>query len=523
MKKGIFRDALFSLFADFITCPNLVIVEKGFMQFEYASIIALVAVSLACTFSSVTALPRPDQVDNPDNLKYIVPDPVVLSGIVVDNTQAILVGKWKHSVHTPPFVGESYIHDMKELKGEKSATFIPNLPYAGRYEVRMSHNSNIRRANAVPVKIRHVGGETNLKINEGEPAPIQKLFRSLGTFEFEKGRSASVTIGTAGTDGKYVIVDSVQFIPLLDNLENSPWKKVLPEAVTSFGACREGDHLYVYGGHKGQAHVYSLDSHSKSFARIDIQNPNSWELLPFNRPLQGFGMASFNGKIYISGGSQATNSSGEKSNLTSVREVSAFDPEKKKWSQLPPLPEPRSSHEMVAHAGHLYIVGGWNMKDGAGLKWHRHGLFADLSKKPLNWEKLPETKWTVRANTAAVNGGQLYVIGGLTPKGMTNAVHKLDLETLQWSEGPEYPGTGHLKAFGAAACQVGDKLIVSAYSHQPRVLTETGWAPTSRKLEERRFFHRIIPLGSKKALFMGGANHDGHLNTLEVHELNPSD
>ena len=113
--------------------------------------------------------------------------------------------------------------------------------------------------------------ETNLNINESElPAPIQKLFRSLGTFEFEKGRSASVTIGTAGTDGKYVIVDSVQFIPLLDNLENSPWKKVLPEAVTSFGACRKvtiSTSMVVTRDRP----MYSLDSHSKSFARIDIQ------------------------------------------------------------------------------------------------------------------------------------------------------------------------------------------------------------------------------------------------------------
>ena len=77
-EKGYLR-CPFSLFADFITCSNLVIVEKGLMQFEYASNIALVAVSLACTFSSVTALPRPDQVDNPDNLKYIVPDPVAVS------------------------------------------------------------------------------------------------------------------------------------------------------------------------------------------------------------------------------------------------------------------------------------------------------------------------------------------------------------------------------------------------------------------------------------------------------------
>ena len=49
LKKGIF-EMPFPRFADFITCPNLVIVEKGLSQFEYASIIALVAVSLLCTF-----------------------------------------------------------------------------------------------------------------------------------------------------------------------------------------------------------------------------------------------------------------------------------------------------------------------------------------------------------------------------------------------------------------------------------------------------------------------------------------
>jgi hypothetical protein len=76
----------------------------------------------------------------------------------------------------------------------------------------MSHNSNIRRANAVPVTIRHADGETQVKVNEAKEAPIGRLFRSLGTFRFKKGRSGSVIIGTAGTEGKYVIVDAVQFL-----------------------------------------------------------------------------------------------------------------------------------------------------------------------------------------------------------------------------------------------------------------------------------------------------------------------
>ena len=159
-------------------------------------------------------LPRPDQVDKPENIKFIVPDKSKLAGIVVDDTEAKLVGEWKHSVHTPPFVGKSYIHDMKEKKGKKSATFTPDLPRTGLYEVRISHNSNIRRANGVPITIHHAKGKSVVLINEGDPAPIAKLFRSIGIFEFKKGKVGSVTIGTDGTEGKYVIVDAVQFIPV---------------------------------------------------------------------------------------------------------------------------------------------------------------------------------------------------------------------------------------------------------------------------------------------------------------------
>ena len=179
---------------------------------SFASIWLFVIETVVC--AADPRLPRPDQVDKPENIRYIISDPRTLPGIVVDNTEAVLVGQWKHRVHTPPFVGVSYIHDMKEKKGEKSATFTPDLPHTGLYEVRVSHNTNIRRANGVPIKILHAKGKSLVLINEGDPAPIRKLFRSLGKFKFKKGRSGSVTICTHGTDGKYVIVDSVQFLPV---------------------------------------------------------------------------------------------------------------------------------------------------------------------------------------------------------------------------------------------------------------------------------------------------------------------
>ena len=139
---------------------------------DYIILLALVnALNLAQAASRDPLLPRPDQVDKPENIKFIVPDKSKLAGTVVDNTEAKLVGEWKHSVHTPPFVGVSYIHDMKEKKGQKSATFTPDLPRTGLYEVRVSHNSNIRRANGVPVMA--LGRIT-------DPAEVAAVWEALG-------------------------------------------------------------------------------------------------------------------------------------------------------------------------------------------------------------------------------------------------------------------------------------------------------------------------------------------------------
>jgi hypothetical protein len=164
--------------------------------------------------SDLPPLPTADQVDLVENIPFIVQDSRKLPGIVIDDLQAKLVGEWKHSVHTPPFVGVSYLHDEMEGKGEKSATFEPELPADGLYEVRVAHNTNVRRANSVPITVVHAEGETKLTINEAKEPPIDKLFRSLGEFRFKKGRHGSVTIFTNGTDGKHVIVDAVQFIPI---------------------------------------------------------------------------------------------------------------------------------------------------------------------------------------------------------------------------------------------------------------------------------------------------------------------
>ena len=92
----------------------------------------------------------------------------------------------------------------------KSATFTPNLPRDGHYEVRLTHCHNIRRATNAPVIIHHADGETTLRINQQETPPHARLFRTLGTFRFAAGTNGWVRIATDGTEGKHVIADAVQ-------------------------------------------------------------------------------------------------------------------------------------------------------------------------------------------------------------------------------------------------------------------------------------------------------------------------
>ncbi len=155
----------------------------------------------------------PGEVDVEANVKYIVPDPSELDGIVLDETDAVLVGEWQYSTHTPPYVGIGYLHDRKSGKGEKSVTWHPDFPEAGQYEVRIAHCYNVRRATNTPVTIRHAGGEMTVRINQQEMPEYGRLFRSLGVFEFAKGKSGTVTISNEGTDEKKVVIaDAVQFL-----------------------------------------------------------------------------------------------------------------------------------------------------------------------------------------------------------------------------------------------------------------------------------------------------------------------
>ncbi|MCE9564054.1 MAG: DUF1553 domain-containing protein [Planctomycetes bacterium] len=145
--------------------------------------------------------------------KAAMRNPGTLLGITVDDKDAKLVGVWKASVFTKPYVGEGYIHDDKTGKGQKSATFTPKLPKAGEYEVLISYTANAGRDKNVPVTINCDDGEKTVIVDQVKPPEIDGLFHSLGKFKFKAGSAGSVTISNKGTEN-HVIVDAVRFVPV---------------------------------------------------------------------------------------------------------------------------------------------------------------------------------------------------------------------------------------------------------------------------------------------------------------------
>jgi hypothetical protein len=138
-------------------------------------------------------------------------DPKQLTGVVVDDPQAAKTGAWVHSAAIGPFVGDGYLHDNNQAKGQMRIRFTPDLPKDGRYEVQLFYTANPNRATNVPIIVHHADGEKSIRVNQRRSVGSEQSLQ-LGVFNFASGAKGWVEIRNDETDG-YVVADAVQFVP----------------------------------------------------------------------------------------------------------------------------------------------------------------------------------------------------------------------------------------------------------------------------------------------------------------------
>ncbi|WP_169976785.1 Kelch repeat-containing protein [Tautonia rosea] len=282
---------------------------------------------------------------------------------------------------------------------------------------------------------------------------------------------------------------------------------LIPEPINSFGGAVVGDSLYVYSGHTGTTHRYHTGTTNPHFYRLDLRDRTTWEELPCGTALQGVALVAHDGKLIRVGGMLARNEEGSPHDLISVDEVARFDPETSEWTDLPPLPEPRSTHDAAVLGDYLYVVGGWSMTggDSNGAYFLDDALRLDLTNPEAGWEVLPSLPTPRRALAVAAHDGKIFVVGGLLENGdTTREVVVFDPEDQSWMQGPELPGEP-IQGFAPSAFSLGGRLLASGGNGTVYRLTETAdsWEAIAEQAVPR-ITHRLLPGIDEDALIVGG-------------------
>jgi hypothetical protein len=291
----------------------------------------------------------------------------------------------------------------------------------------------------------------------------------------------------------------------------------MPEATSSFGAAVCDGWLYVYGGHTAPTHTYHTGAVSGRFHRIRIAPggaDGAWEALPPGPPLQGMNLVALGDKVYRVGGMAPRNADGSAADNFSVAECAAFDPAGGRWADVTPLPEPRSSHDVVALGGKLYVVGGWQLRGAAGDElWPEAALVLDPSAPDAAWKPLPQP-FRRRALIAAAHRGRVYAIGGFDENDKpSRRVDVYDPASGRWTTAAELPLPAR-NGFGPAACTLGDDLYVSVADGSLYRLDDDARQWIRVATTTPRIVHRAVSLGDR-VLVLGGADKGRNLDLIE--------
>lgn len=260
----------------------------------------------------------------------------------------------------------------------------------------------------------------------------------------------AVVGGFAGTSGSQVVE--------VYDPDTNTWRRLpdLPIAVHHPMAAAAGGKLYVAGGHLGEGRgptraAFAFDGArwralrpmpsargagaaavaagklyvvggvgprglAKSALVLDLKS-GRWTSILGPRPREHLAAASVGGRVYVLAGRLG----GIDSNLATFE---VYSPKTRRWSRLPPVPDPRGGTGMAYAAGRLVSVGG-EEPEGSIASVYAY----DLERR--TWRRLPSMK-TPRHGLAVVGiKGRVYAIGGapLPGLGSHTANEVLDVST----------------------------------------------------------------------------------------------
>lgn len=133
------------------------------------------------------------------------------SGIVLDDTNAILKGDWLHSTASGPFLKYDYLIQPAHPYGQTTATYVPFIEAKGRYEVFLMYSPGGNRCASTPVTITDKKGQHTVYVNQ-QVAAEDGLWHSVGIYEFEPAKDHSIVISNRSNSKGVVVADGVRIV-----------------------------------------------------------------------------------------------------------------------------------------------------------------------------------------------------------------------------------------------------------------------------------------------------------------------
>ncbi|WP_433927308.1 Kelch repeat-containing protein [Sorangium cellulosum] len=310
-----------------------------------------------------------------------------------------------------------------------------------------------------------------------------------------------------------------------DDLDTDPAPSdytALPEPLAAFAARVLDDHLYIHGGHIGEAHDSSVESLIPNLRRLDLSKPEAaWEEVAGpDVPVQQSALFTHEGKLYRLGGMTSRSHRGEELDLLTLDDFAVYDAEADAWTALPSMPDSRSSLDVQIVGSTLYVTGGWKIDGGTETEtYYETFLSIDLAADELAWEEHPQP-FKVRDHCGGVVDGKLYILGGMLSGVFPTEAQIYDPATETWSEGPALPTQSPIAGFGCAAVSLNDTIYFTAAEGVVYRLNDArdGWEQVAT-LKTPRILHRLVDRNANELIALGGGVGEANEGTASVESI----
>lgn len=293
----------------------------------------------------------------------------------------------------------------------------------------------------------------------------------------------------------------------------------LPEPIGGGALLSVGNRLHYFGGYRKDRNTNSA-AHWV-LAPLDSASPSTWvPAAPMPQPRGQFGGVELNGALYAIGGNV-----GHDPTPVDVPWVHRYDPATDRWTEVAPLPFPRSHFEpaVLVRDGRIIIVGGRSRPRG-------EEALADVTEyDPVanRWMALPPLPEPRLSPIAVLLGDRILAgLGGRVTSNPDTRTLWIERRDSPWVPGPALP----VALAEVSAGVVGSRLFLLGHSNNSTLgldLADGRWDPVgSHAVRPAPGNHHALEVWGGRLYLFGGLQYgQGHVQiydpALETWRLGP--